>query len=212
MPTLETWVLWTHILAGAVAVLAGSVALVTAKGGTQHRRAGRVFLGSMGVTVGTVFILLAVTVTRFRIILTLVAIFSGYLAFSGYRVLARKRPSGEASFLDWGGAVTVILACATLGGWGIDWLLEGTTFGTVMIVFGGIGIAFGAQDVRSFRAPGQGEWMVSHLQRMIGAFIATVSAVSAVNLTDTLGVVAWLWPTVIGVPLIVYWSRTYARG
>lgn len=212
MPTLETWALWIHIAAGTVAVLAGSVALLTTKGGTRHRRAGRLFLASMGVTVGTVVVLLAVTVTRFRIILTLVAIFSGYLAFSGYRVLARKRPPGAAGLLDWGGAATVILACAALGGWGIVWLLEGTTFGIVMVVFGSIGIGFGAQDAWSFQTPGQNVWIVSHLQRMIGAFIATVSAVSAVNLTGTLGVVAWLWPTAVGVPLIVYWSRRYSQG
>jgi hypothetical protein len=52
--------------------------------------------------------------------------------------------------------------------------------------------------------------MVNHLQRMIGAFIATVSAVSAVNLTPVLGIAAWLWPTVVGVPLVVYWSNRYS--
>jgi hypothetical protein len=209
MPTLETGVLWVHILAGTIAVFAGSVALVTTKGGLRHRRAGRVFLGSMLVTVGTVFVLLAVTVTRFRIILTLVAIFSGYLAFSGYRILARKRPMGEVGLHDWGAAVGVILACLALSGWGIAWLLDGTTFGLVMVVFGAIGIGFGTLDVWSFREADTDAWIVSHLQRMIGAFIATVSAVSAVNLTGAFGVVAWLWPTAVGVPLIVYWSRAY---
>lgn len=51
--------------------------------------------------------------------------------------------------------------------------------------------------------------MVAHLSRMLAAFIATVSAVSAVNLTGTLGFVAWLWPTAVGTPLIVYWARKY---
>jgi hypothetical protein len=45
---------------------------------------------------------------------------------------------------------------------------------------------------------------------MIGAFIATVSAVSAVNLTSELGIMAWLWPTILGVPLIAYWSNKYS--
>lgn len=59
---------------------------------------------------------------------------------------------------------------------------------------------------------GTSEWMVSHLQRMIAVFISTVSAVSAVNLTPVLGIWAWLWPTVVGVPLIIYWSSTYSTG
>jgi len=41
---------------------------------------------------------------------------------------------------------------------------------------------------------------------MMGAYIATVTAVSVVN---TGSVVSWLWPTVIGVPLIWYWFRKY---
>jgi len=78
-----------------------------------------------------------------------------------------------------------------------------------MFVFGGIGVAFGTIDIRLFRTSNTEEWMVNHLQRMIGAFIATVSAVSAVNLTPVMGVAAWLWPTAVGVPLIYYWSKKY---
>ena len=210
MPTVEEWSLWLHIVAGTVALLAGVIALVTTKGGRRHRQAGRMFLVSMGVVVATVFVLLALDATSFRIILTLVAIFSGYLAFSGYRWLSRKRPSSTAHVIDWGAAASVILACVGLGVWGITWFLDGRSFGIVMVVFGGIGVAFGTMDVRLFHSDDHGDWMVSHLQRMISAFIATVSAVSAVNLTPLLGIVAWLWPTVLGIPLIYYWSDEYS--
>ena len=44
---------------------------------------------------------------------------------------------------------------------------------------GGIGLAFGLADLRTVRR--RGRWVVTHLQRMVGAFIATISAVSAVN-------------------------------
>jgi uncharacterized membrane protein len=210
MPTVEEWSLWLHIVAGTVALLAGVIALVTTKGGRRHRQAGKMFLVSMGVVVATVFVLLALDATLFRIILTLVAIFSGYLAFSGYRWLSRKRPSSTAHVIDWGAAASVILACVGLGVWGVTWFLDGRSFGIVMVVFGGIGVAFGTMDMRLFHSDDHGGWMVSHLQRMIGAFIATVSAVSAVNLTPLLGIVAWLWPTVLGIPLIYYWSDKYS--
>jgi predicted MFS family arabinose efflux permease len=95
-------------------------------------------------------------------------------------------------------------------GWGVTWSLDGQSFGIVMMVFGAIGVVFTMLDARAFRRDGPGEWMVSHLQRMIAAFISTVSAVSAVNLTPVIGIWAWLWPTVLGVPLIVYWSNTYS--
>lgn len=209
MVTFEAWSLWLHIAAGTVALLAGLGALVTSKGGRRHRQAGKGFLVSMSVVIMTVFVLLGVDPTVFRTILTLVAIFSGYLAFSGYRVLSRKRPTDTAHLVDWIAALSVVVACGGLGAWGGNWALDGNSFGIVMMVFGGIGIAFGATDMRSFYTDGREEWMVSHLQRMIGAFIATVSAVSAVTLTPVIGVVAWLWPTLLGVPIIAYWSNRY---
>jgi len=209
MPTLAAWTLWLHIAAGTVAVLAGLGALVTEKGGLRHRQAGKSFVVAMGVVVVTTVLLAVFDPTSFRLFLVLVAVFSGYLAFSGYRVLSRKRPADEVALVDWVAASAVVLACLALGGWGITRLVEGATFGVVLVVFGGIGLGFAYLDVRSFRTDEGGEWMVAHLQRMIGAFVATISAVSAVNLTDTLGVVAWLWPTVALTPLIVYWSRKY---
>jgi len=212
MPTIEAWSLWVHIAAGVVGVLAGTGALVTEKGGHRHRQAGKLFLVSMGVVVGTVFVLLALNPTSFRIILTLVAVFSGYLAFSGYRVLSRKRPAAAPQRLDWIATGSVVLACLGLGVWGIAWVVAGNSFGLVMLVFGGIGVTFGTIDIRAFQGDSSGEWLVSHLQRMIAAFIATISAVSAVNLTPMLGILAWLWPTIVGTPLIYYWSKEHSKG
>lgn len=212
MPTLEEWTLWLHIAAGAVAVLAGLGALSTTKGGLRHRQAGKLFLVAMAVVVGTVFALLVFNRTTFRIILTLVAIFSGYFAFSGYRVLSRKRPADTATGVDWAATGLVFLACLGLGGWGGRWILSGQSFGTVMLVFGSIGVVFATLDAWTFYRGRSGEWLVTHLQRMIAAFISTVSAVSAVNLTPVLGIWAWLWPTIIGVPLIIYWSNSYSSG
>jgi hypothetical protein len=210
MVVLEEWVLWLHIAGGTVSLFAGLGALVTTKGGLRHRQAGKVFLVSMGVVVGTAFVLLPLNPTPFRAILSLVAIFSGYLAFSGYRVLSRKRPAQTAHTVDWIAAGSVIAACLGLSVWGIIWFLGGRSFGIVMLVFAGIGIAFGTSDIYLFRTNDAKDWMVTHLQRMIGAFIATVSAVSAVNLTPMMGIAAWLWPTVLGVPLIYYWSKEYS--
>lgn len=212
MSTLETWTLWLHIAAGTIALFAGLGALVAKKGGWRHRQAGKTFLVMMGVVVTTVFGLLAIDPTDFRIILALVAIFSGYFAFSGYRVLSRKRSLDGAHAIDWTTAGAVFFACLGLGVWGLNWYLGGQSFGIVMMVFGGIGVVFGTLDARHFRNDDGGEWMVNHLQRMIAAFIATVSAVSAVNLTPVIGILAWLWPTAVGVPLIVYWSNTYSSG
>jgi len=209
MTVIDSVVLWGHIITGAIAVLAGVGALVTKKGGLWHRRAGKLFVAMMAVVVVSTFVLAVLEPTSFRILLSLVAIFSGYFAFSGYRVLSRKRPDAGPGQLDWVAAASVLVACLALAVWGLSWYLDSRTFGIVMVVFGGIGVGFGGLDLNGFHRGDQSPWLVTHLQRMLAAFIATVSAVSAVNLTPMLGILAWLWPTIVGVPLIVYWSREF---
>lgn len=212
MVSLEDATLWLHIAAGIIGIFAGLGALVTTKGRQRHRKAGRTFVASMGIVVGTVFALLVLDPTPLRRFLTLIGVFSGYLAFSGYRVLARKRPLDEAHTVDWAAAVAVVIACLALGGWGISSLISGTSFGTVMVLFSLIGLAAGLSDLQIFRDAAQkGPWMTNHLRRMVGAYIAMVTAVSVVNLTMLPQVITWIWPTVVGVPLILFWYRKYAN-
>lgn len=210
MATVEDATLWLHIAAGVIALLAGLGALVTTNGGRRHRKAGRTFVASMSIVVGTVFALLVFDSTPSRMFLTLIGVFSGYFVFSGYRVLARKRPVDEAQAVDWIAAVAVVIVCFALGGWGISSLISGRSFGVVPILFSVIGIGAGLSDLQTFRdTTYRGPWMIDHLGRMVGAYIATVTAVSVVNLTMFPQVVTWVWPTVLGVPLIWFWKRKY---
>lgn len=207
---LEATVLRLHIAAGVAALLAGAVALGTTKGGLWHRRAGRTFVAAMAVVVGTVLPLLALDPTANRIFLTLVAVFSGYLAFSGYRSVRRADPEGRPTVADWAGVALVAGACLPLGGWGVLRVVGGDPFGIVLAVFGGIGLGFGGVDARALHRDREAApRIVTHLTRMLGALIATVTAVSAVNLTMVPPVVAWLWPTVLGTPLIAYYANRY---
>ena len=76
-----------HIAAGTMAFLLAPVALATAKGGKQHKRWGKVYLWSMGAVAATAVPMAFFFPVRF---LALVAVFSFYFAFSGYRVLRLK--------------------------------------------------------------------------------------------------------------------------
>jgi hypothetical protein len=44
---------------------------------------------------------------------------------------------------------------------------------------------------------------------MLGSYIAAVSAFSVVNFAFLPTVVRWLWPTIVGTPLIALWIRYY---
>lgn len=90
-----------HIAAGTSAFALAPLALITAKGGKAHRRWGRIYFWAMAVVAVTALVM---SIYRPTLFLGLVAIFSFYSAFVGYRVLGQKAAyKGEktATSLDW---------------------------------------------------------------------------------------------------------------
>ena len=200
-----------HILAGMTALVVAPVAMVTAKGGPAHRRWGKVYFWMMAVVAVTA---VPLGFWRPNYFLMLVAVFSFYFAFRGYRVLLRKHPErGDgARALDWSAAIATFVASTALIAFGI---LRPTalwvTVAPVAIVFGigGVGAA-GFDMVRFVRPPPERmAWWFSHMAGMLGSYIATVSAFSVVNFDFLPTVARWLWPSVVGTPLIVLWIIYY---
>jgi uncharacterized membrane protein len=212
MSTVETVTLGVHILAGFVALGAGLGAFLTQKGGLRHRRLGMSYVYAMAVVSGTALVLLPLDPTFARQFLALVAIFSFYFAFSGYRVLSRKRPDDDTARADW-------VAVALLGVSGVGLLvmgvlryLSGSGFATVLLVFGAIGTIFAGNDVRELRSGlERGQWVAGHVTRMGAGYIATVTAFSSVNFLFLPEILRWLWPTLVGSPLLFYLARTYTE-
>jgi uncharacterized membrane protein len=203
-----------HITAGASSFLLAPVALATAKGGKQHKRWGKVYLWSMGVVAATAVPMAFFFPVRF---LALVAVFSFYFAFSGYRVLRLKELArgGSAESTDWIAGVITFVSSALLA-----WL---SWFRPVSIeVIPGVGVAFGligmtgsAKQMWSFVSKPKEKmfWWYTHLGNFIASYIAAWSAFSVVTLGPMLGNhwYVWLWPTVIGVPAIAVTTAYYQR-
>jgi uncharacterized membrane protein len=207
---LEAVTLGLHVAAGVLALFAGLGAILTEKGGRRHRRFGRGYVYAMAVVSGSALALYPLDPGTLRLFLGLVAAFSFYFAFSGYRVLSRKRPADRPTAVDWvavGLFGIASLGLVAAGGW---LYLSGSAFAVVLAVFGGIGVAFGASDVRTFRrSSAPGAWLGEHVVRMGAGYIATVSAFSAVNFAFLPVAPRWLWPTLVGTPLLVYLRRRY---
>lgn len=199
-----------HILSGGLGLFVAPGAMLTRKGGLWHRRWGKAYFWSMVLVVLTAVLMMFV---RFNLFLMLIAVFSFYLAFSGYRVLYRKTPQQRAGIIDWVAAVLMLTGGASFIGYGIYLLLiiQIASFGIVAIVFGGLGLATAASDIRSFLRPPADKraWWFSHMSSMLAAYIATVSAFSVVNFHFLPPVARWLWPTVVGTIGITIWTRHY---
>src|ERR1700729_2848490 len=138
-----------HIAAGASSFLLAPVALATAKGGRQHKRWGKVYLWSMGVVALTALPMAFFFPVRF---LALVAVFSFYYAFSGYRVLRLKELArgGSAELIDWIAGVITFAASALLA-W-LSWFHPESieVLPLVGVIFGFIGMRGAATQMWSF--------------------------------------------------------------
>lgn len=206
--------LGVHIAAGAGSFLLAPVALATAKGGKQHKRWGMVYLWCMGVVATTA---LPMALYRPVLFLALVAVFSFYLAFSGYRVLKLKNlvRGGRAEPVDWIAAGITFVASAALALLGAFKPAAVQGMGIVSIVFGFIGMraAFASMQMFVSKPKEKMFWWYTHLGNFIGSYIAAWSAFSAVTLSRVFGNAwyVWLWPTIIGVPAIVLTMAYYKR-
>ena len=203
-----------HIAAGAGAFLLAPVALATAKGGKQHKRWGMVYLWCMGIVAATALPLAIFAPVLF---LALVAVFSFYAAFAGYRVLRLKdlARGGSAEPIDWIAGIVTFCSSALLA-W-LSWFYPDKmrVIPIVGVAFGFLGMRIASTQLISFvRKPTEKMfWWYSHLGNFIGSYIAAWSAFSAVTLSRVFGNqwYVWLWPSIVGVPAIVLTTIYYKR-
>ncbi len=80
--------IFIHVLTGTIALILGLIALLSIKGGKIHNKSGRYFLGFMSIVILTA--LIGVFVFGRNTFLLVITVLSGYVAFSGYRILKSK--------------------------------------------------------------------------------------------------------------------------
>lgn len=202
-----------HVGAGLLCLLLGPVAFIAVKGSTRHRSAGLLYLRLMLVMALTAFLLLTV---RFEAFFFVLAVFSFYLAFSGYRVLRRKRPDHDqpAKPLDWSVAILAILVGIVSIGLQLSGRLPGDTAFVVSMLGGTVAIA--VYDLIRFIWPVDSQrqryvWLFEHLSKMIGSYIAVVSAFSATVLKVIPEPARQFWPVAIGLPIMLWIIVGYRR-
>lgn len=222
---LDRSILFIHVLAGFITLASGFASMLTHKGGKAHRRWGKVFFWAMF----TIFITSFFTIFMFRFnpFLLGINIFAFYMAFTGYRVLYRKRDANgqNAQLIDWIAVLLATTGALYLMFWGtlvitgnvaIGW---SSSFGILAIVLGAF-ILFMAlwEDARLFRRPTTDRrwWWYYHMERMLGAMIGAVTAflVQQLGTSALLGNLSWLpWvlPGVLGGIGINYWVGYYRR-
>ncbi len=211
MATLIKFLIYSHVVAGAISLISAPVSMAVFKGGNVHRIAGKIFFWSM------VYIFVSAIILgtyHWKPFLLMVSVLSFYLVYSGYRTVYQKQihPGKGARWYDWTVAALcgIFMLCFLI--WSIDLVVNGTN--AILIVFFSVGGLFSifTEVKRYLRKPdAKHSWLFNHIGRMVGGFIAAVTAFSTNVLSFLPGLAQWLWPTLIGTPLIIYWIRVYRK-
>ena len=232
-PLLNTLVL-LHIVAGFVGLAAFWVPVFAKKGGRAHVRFGLIYTWcAYAVTLTAVVVSLG-RVVSYRldgIGITERPDLYGFTCLLGYlgittlasvrqaiRVVAtRKAPDALGSpfhvALSWasiaGSAAAVVVALAA-------W----SEVSPILLGMSPIGMIIGSNNLRVIRRPREHmAWFYSHLGSMLGGGIAFHTAFLvfglgrfvSLEIPGALAVLPWLLPTLIGIPVIVLWTRHYRR-
>lgn len=200
MNLIHTALLILHVAGGMTALVSGLIPMFTRKGSRIHKAGGRWYTWSMWISVLSA---LPLSMMKQNLFLGTIAVFTAYMIYTGNRTSKRKSvvPEGRMDLTMMGLA---LFSGIVMVGYGI-WLVAGpsgkTGMGIILLVFGTITFLLGTEDLGYWRKRGQKQqksWMLVHLSRFGGAYIATITAFLVTNVTFIPGLLLWLGPTVIG--------------
>jgi len=240
MHALYTTTLLAHIIAGAVGLLSMLAPLLARKGGRLHRRAGWVFVVSMGLASLTGLVIAALWLVaplearpprtpldpaaqaRYVEQLRTMSLFFGFIAvlvasslWQGLVALRQRRGT-----IAWGNPVDRVLAVLTTGLGALLMVVGTVDVNLLLLGFGVLGVSSGIADLRFYarRSHDPRAWMQRHLQAMIGGATAATTAFTVQFVGRTLAeaghggwmLVCWGLPPALGMLASHLWTRRVA--
>lgn len=213
--TLRSILIPIHAVFGVLAIVMGIVALLQPKRGGGHPIAGRVFMLCMAIALVLAAPVIVVGNNLFLMGITLLVAYHSIVAFR----LARLQPPRRLpTALDRAIHPCFGIAFIVFAIYGGLALRSGNPMGIVVIVLSGISLL----SVFSFRrfmnqdTFEPGAWVGEHVRGVAAAFIAALTAFSAITgprLAPAIpALILWLGPTVLFTPMFVYLGRRYERG
>jgi len=196
-----------HITGGAISLLLGLYLLISKKGNSKHKLLGIIYFYSL-LTASLVS--MPMTYLHPSYFLFIIGVFTSYMLLTGKRYLKIKAIS-DVKLTDWILTFTMFVFGAAFIAFGFYNIVNSNYFGTVHLVFGSISFIFVYQDYVNYigRSTVKNFGLITHLQRMIGSYIASATAFLVINNSILPGIVAWLLPTFLLVPLIIKWSAKF---
>ena len=199
--------IYFHAFCGGIGLLTGIGSIIVKKGGLLHKRMGRIFSYAM-LTSSSIALVVSRMPNHENLFLFLIGLFTIYLVLAGNRALTFKsRSKKKANLLDKSVSGLTLVASVIMIGIGVMGLIQNQSNAVLFLFFAVFGVFLSLGDFRMFKIFHQNKnaWLTSHLGRMTGALIASITAflVTAIDLSS---VVVWIAPTIVGTLYITYWN------
>ena len=203
---IEKPLLYLHILAGFISLAIAYVLLFIKKGNKRHKKLGMIYVYGM-TTIFVTAIPLSL-LGEFNPFLFVIAIFSFYLAFSGYRQ-GRDR-NGAREQIDKVLGVFITATSILFYSMAVSLYLIEDSMWITSVIFGSIALVFSINDFRRMKIverPNFYDKTNLHLNLMLAGTIATTTAfIVTIEPLSTLWL-NWVSPTIVGTPIIIYFSK-----
>ena len=210
MEQIAKILIYVHALFGGIGLLSGLLAIIVKKGKTYHINSGKLFSYAMIISS-----ILSLIISQFpeheNLFLFLIGIFTIYLILSGNRALRLKSSNKEnADHIDKTISGIMLLISFCMLALGIIGVIQKIENSILYIFFGGIGVFMTYKDFKTYKhfKTNKHLWIKSHIGRMVGALIASVTAflVAGLNIGT---ITIWILPTIIGTIYIIYQNRKF---
>ena len=203
---IEKPLLYLHILAGFISLGIAYVLLFIKKGNKRHKKLGMIYVYGM-TTIFVTAIPLSL-LGEFNPFLFVIAIFSFYLAFSGYRQ-GRDR-NGAREQIDKALGIFITATSILFYSMAVNLYLIEDSMWITSVIFGSIALVFSINDFRRMKIverPNFYDRTNLHLNLMLAGTIATTTAfIVTIDPFSTLWL-NWIAPTIVGTPIIIYFSN-----
>ena len=203
---IEKPLLYLHILAGFISLGIAYVLLFMKKGNKRHKKLGIIYVYGMSTIFVTAIPLSLIG--EFNPFLFVIAIFSFYLAFSGYRQ-GRDR-NGAREQIDKALGIFITATSILFYSMAVNLYLIEDSMWITSVIFGSIALVFSINDFRRMKIierPNFYDRTNLHLNLMLAGTIATTTAfIVTIDPFSTLWL-NWIAPTIVGTPIIIYFSK-----
>ena len=203
---IEKPLLYLHILAGFISLGIAYVLLFIKKGNKRHKKLGMIYVYGMSTIFVTAIPLSLLG--EFNPFLFVIAIFSFYLAFSGYRQ-GRDR-NGAREQIDKVLGVFITATSILFYSMAVSLYLIEDSMWITSVVFGSIALGMGINDFRRMKIVERPDFYDRtnlHLNLMLAGTIATTTAFIVTIDPFSILWLNWVAPTIVGTPIIIYFSR-----